>query len=366
MEIKNLFGGIYLGKKVVVTGHTGFKGSWLVYWLEQMGAKVYGIALEPPTQPNHISKLDLSLSSTIQDITIKDKLESILAGINPDIVFHLAAQPLVRLSYDQPVDTFLTNIMGTVNVLDACRNIDNLKAIVVVTSDKCYKNREWLWGYRENEAMGGKDPYSASKGCAEIITASYRHSFFHPDRYGKEHQVLIASGRAGNVIGGGDWAMDRIIPDMIKAASTEGTIFLRYPGATRPWQHVLEPLSGYLMLGWRLLEGKKEFSGAWNFGPGPDHNVSVLELVQEAASVWPSIRFDFEKNPQPHEAGFLMLDSTKAQKLLEWIPVWNFQTTVQQTIQWYQEFYDNNKTRTSTDLIKYVDDAHQKSLLWTM
>jgi CDP-glucose 4,6-dehydratase len=366
MEMKTLFGGIYKGKKVLVTGHTGFKGSWLAYWLGQMGADVFGIALEPPTQPNHISNLSLNLKSTILDINDKDKLEDVLVEINPDIVFHLAAQPLVRLSYDQPYETYLTNIIGTVNVLNACRKADNLKAIIIVTSDKCYDNKEWIWGYRENEAMGGKDPYSASKGCAEIVTASFRDSFFNPDTFGDKHHVLIASGRAGNVIGGGDWAQDRIVTDMIKAASTGGTIFLRYPNATRPWQHVLEPISGYLMLGWRLLEGRKEFSGAWNFGPDDDHNVPVLELVKEATSVWQSIKYDFEKSPQPHEAGFLMLDSTKAKKLLKWSAVWSFKTTVQQTIHWYQEFYNNKQVLTMTNLEKYIGDAHKKGLAWTM
>jgi len=365
MEIKKLFGGIYAGKKVVVTGHTGFKGSWLVYWLERMGAEVYGIALDPPTEPNHISLLGLKLRSFIQDINEKEKLAGILKEINPDLVFHLAAQPLVRLSYDQPTETLMTNVMGTVHVLEACRNLDKLKAIVIITSDKCYDNKEWLWGYREDEAMGGKDPYSASKACAEILTASYRHSFFNPDKYGDTHQVLIASGRAGNVIGGGDWAMDRIVTDMVKAASTEGTIFLRYPKATRPWQHVLEPLSGYLMLGWRLLEGKKEFSGGWNFGPDADHNVSVLELVREAAAAWPSLHFDFEKKPQPHEAGFLMLDSTKAKKLLEWAPVWSFSDTVKNTIQWYQAFYAGEKLQTAANLENYILDAQKNSIPWT-
>lgn len=366
MEITATFGGIYQGRKVLLTGHTGFKGSWLAWWLHRLGAEVHGLALPPETDPAHIQLLDFPVHSIIQDINDKAGLEKAMTAVEPEIIFHLAAQPLVRLSYAQPVETLMTNIMGTAHVLEAARKLKNLKAIVIITSDKCYDNREWLWGYREDEALGGKDPYSASKGCAEIITASYRNSFFNPETWQKDHQVLVASARAGNVIGGGDWAADRIVPDMVKAASGGETVYLRYPGATRPWQHVLEPLSGYLNLGWKLLAGEKEYAEAWNFGPESTNNVSVLELVRGAAKVWDEIRYDFNREPQPHEAGFLMLDSTKAKKRLAWSPVWDFQETLGVTIGWYMNYYRDRKLNTASDLERYVRDAHKKGIAWAI
>ncbi len=366
MEINHLFGGTYRGRKVLITGHTGFKGSWLAYWLNRMGAEVHGIALEPDTNPAHFSLLDFPCHSSIVNINDKELLATRIKEINPEIIFHLAAQPLVRLSYEQPLETLMTNIMGTAHVLDATRNLESLQAIVVVTSDKCYDNKEWIWGYRENEAFGGKDPYSASKGCAEIVTASYRNSYFNPATWGQDHHVLMASARAGNVIGGGDWAMDRIVPDMVKAASAGEKVYLRYPGATRPWQHVLEPLSGYLCLGWQLLEGKKEFAEGWNFGPDQSNNVSVLELVKAANEVWNDIQFDFNREPQPHEAGFLMLDSSKAKKLLKWNPVWGFQETLSVTINWYKSYYTQNQVDTQNDLEHYIAGAIEKKILWAM
>ena len=286
--------------------------------------------------------------------------------INPEIIFHLAAQPLVRLSYEEPYQTYLTNVMGTVNILEASKSLNNLKAIVVVTSDKCYENKELVWGYRENEAIGGKDPYSSSKGCAELVTAAYRHSYFNPGSYGKDHQVLISSARAWNVIGGGDWAADRIVPDIIKATKENKEVILRYPGATRPWQHVLEPLSGYLALGCRLLEGKKEFAEGWNFGPNFENNVTVLELVKEAQKSWDKIKYDLDKNQHPHEAGYLMLDSSKATKLLQWEPVWNFVRTVEHTITWYKEFYEKGSVKTDNTLMNYIIDAQSKSIQWCL
>ncbi len=365
MEISHLFGGIYKGKKVLITGHTGFKGSWLAYWLHRLGAEVHGIALDPPTDPDHFSSLKLPIDSSITDITHKEELEAVITRIDPGIIFHLAAQPIVRKSFEQPYETYMTNIMGTVNVLDVCRKLPSVKALVNVTSDKCYDNREWIWGYREDEPMGGKDPYSSSKGCSELVTAAFRHSYFRPDMFGNTHHLLIASARAGNVIGGGDWAADRIVPDLVKAAASKTTLFLRYPGATRPWQHVLEPLSGYLTLGWKLLEGNSGFAHGWNFGPDIRNNVAVIDLVKEAASVWPSLQFDFEKKPQPHEAGYLMLDSTMAKKILRWEPVWDFRTTVKRTIEWYLGYYENSFINTAADLENYISDATEKSLPWT-
>ncbi|KUO61696.1 CDP-glucose 4,6-dehydratase [bacterium BRH_c32] len=359
LVIDKLFGGIYKNKKVLITGHTGFKGSWLALWLQRMGAQVYGLALEPETNPNHYSLLNLQIESSIQDINDFDQVNKIVKRIKPDIIFHLAAQPLVRLSYLDPVNTFQTNVMGTVNILQACRNVPNLKAIVIITSDKCYENKEWIWGYRENETMGGRDPYSASKGCTELVVSAFRESFFdQPD------MPLLSSARAGNVIGGGDWAKDRILTDLVSATSNAESLFLRYPHATRPWQFVLEPLSGYLTLGWRMLEGKKGFDGAWNFGPNKENNVSVIELVQEAKKNWDEIKYDVDRENHPHEAGFLMLDSTKADKLLNWRPVWGFSKTVKHTIDWYKEFYQNNKIISDEILLKYIHEATNQELIW--
>ncbi|MHC1706500.1 MAG: CDP-glucose 4,6-dehydratase [Bacteroidales bacterium] len=365
MGISGLFGGIYKGKKVLLTGHTGFKGSWLLYWLTSMGAEVKGISLEPATDPAHIVLLEMPHTSEILTINDREKLEEAVVSFNPDIIFHLAAQALVRASYEDPAATFMTNVMGTVNILDISRKLKDLKAIVVVTSDKCYDNKEWIWGYRENDPMGGKDPYSASKGCAELVTAAYRHSFFNTRDYSEKHQVLLASARAGNVIGGGDWAADRIVPDIVRAVTSGETLFLRYPNATRPWQHVLEPLSAYLMLGWKLLEGKKEFAEAWNFGPDIHNNMSVRELVQEAALLWPALKYEVRAGDFPHEAGYLMLDSAKAKKLLEWNTIWDFPQTIQYTINWYREYYENNSVQTDHDLMWFIEDARKKALPWT-
>lgn len=365
MEMNGLFGGIYQGTRVLVTGHTGFKGSWLAYWLQRMGAEVYGIALDPPTEPNHLSLLDLNIHSVIGDITSKEWFDGEVRRINPAIIFHLAAQPLVRLSYDQPYQTYLSNVMGTVNVLDAARHCSNLKAVVIVTSDKCYENREWVWGYRENDPMGGNDPYSSSKGCSELVTAAFRHSFFHPTAFGKSHQVLVASARAGNVIGGGDWALDRIVPDLVRAASTASVLRIRYPHATRPWQHVLEPLSGYLMLGWRLLQGRAEFAKGWNFGPEITSNVPVIELVEKAKTIWAEVQVETGEAPKLHEAGVLMLENTQAKKELHWFPVWDFGSTVEKTIAWYQSFYQGQGIRTNGDLEQYVKEAGKKAAPWT-
>jgi len=361
MEINKLFGGIYKDKKVLVTGHTGFKGSWLALWLKQMGADVYGLALDPPTKPSHIDLLKLDIKTYNQDICDLARIKNILEEVNPNIIFHLAAQPLVRLSYQDPVTTYMTNVMGTVNILEASRNLSNLKAIVVITSDKCYDNKEWLWGYREIEAMGGKDPYSSSKGCAELVTAAYRNSFFNSS----VSNVLIASARAGNVIGGGDWAADRILTDIVTSASNSSSVFLRYPESTRPWQYVLEPISGYLTLGWHLLMGKIEFAEGWNFGPNAENNVSVLELVKETKKSWDKVSFDFDKTKHPHEAGFLMLDSTKAIKLLHWQAVWGFKKTVEKTICWYKYFYENKEVASVASLIEYIVDAQKKEIPWS-
>jgi len=330
-----------------------------------MGADVYGLALDPPTQPNHFDLLNLNIKSYIQDICDLEKVKDILNKVNPDIIFHLAAQPIVRLSYHEPVNTYMTNIMGTVNILEASRFLPNLKAIVVITSDKCYENNEWVWGYRENEPMGGKDPYSSSKGCAELVTAAYRNSFFNAPLKDSGNRVLIASARAGNVIGGGDWATYRILTDIVTTASNSSSVYLRFPGATRPWQYVLEPLSGYLTLGWHLLMGKSEFSESWNFGPNAENNVTVLDLVKKAQKSWKKVSYDIDNGDHPHEAGFLMLDSSKAIKLLRWKAVWGFEKTVEKAISWYRNFYENNEISTDETLIEYVLDAQKKEIPWS-
>ncbi len=359
--MNNLFGGIYKNRRVLITGHTGFKGSWLSYWLNKMGANVFGISLEPPTKPNHYDLLDFEIESYIQNINNFNETKKIIQKINPEAIFHLAAQPLVRFSYQEPIMTFATNIIGTANILECARNLTELKAVVVVTSDKCYENNEWVWGYRENEAMGGKDPYSASKGCAEIVTSAYRNSFFS-----QSGSALIASARAGNVIGGGDWAKDRILTDIVTAANKKESVFLRLPNATRPWQYVLEPLSGYLTLGWQLLEGKRFAADSWNFGPNNESNVTVRELVNEATKHWVNIKFDFDKGEHPHEAGFLMLDSSKAAKLFNWKPVWEFKDTVKYTIDWYKAFYETDQILSDAVLRSYVSDAKKKNIPWSL
>ena len=259
MVMQNLFGGIYKDKTVLVTGHTGFKGSWLAYWLSRMGAKVVGYSLEAPTQPNHIALLRMDMVSVTGDIRDMEKLDAAFQTHQPEIVFHLAAQPLVRRSYEDPVETYETNVMGTLKVFEACRK-HAVKAIVNITSDKAYENKEWVWGYRENDPMGGYDPYSASKGCADLLANSYRSSFFNPETYKKTHRTLLASCRAGNVIGGGDWAKDRLMTDIMLSVSQGKKVNIRNPHATRPWQHVLEPLSGYLHVGQKLLEEKVQFA----------------------------------------------------------------------------------------------------------
>lgn len=365
--MKNIFGGIYRGKKVLVTGHTGFKGSWLTKWLQLLGADVYGISLAPPSVPNHISLLQLNVSSQEIDIRDLDKLKTAIASIGPEIVFHLAAQALVRASYSDPIGTFTTNVIGTVNLFEACRNCDTVKAIVNVTSDKCYENKEWVWGYRENDPLGGFDPYSASKGCSEIVTASFRNSFFNLKNYSTKHQILLASGRAGNVIGGGDWAEDRLVPDMVRAAAENVAVMIRSPRSTRPWQHVLEPLSGYLTLGWKLLENKPEFADAWNFGPGPESNLSVEELFIRSKKYWGKLNYSHDGNNNGlHEAGLLMLDCSKANCLLKWRPVWNLEKTLETTFLWYKKYYEDKELMTVSDITCYVSDATKQNQVWTI
>jgi len=367
VNMNSLFGGIYKDKKVLITGHTGFKGSWLSQWLKLCGAEVYGYSLNPPSVPNHFDLLKPDVNSHTGDVRDLSALQNFFRKVKPDIVFHLAAQALVRPSYNDPVETFTTNITGTVNVLEACRKTDSIKAVINVTSDKCYENKDWLWGYRENDPMGGFDPYSASKGCSELVTASYRNSFFNLKQHGKSHNILLASARAGNVIGGGDWATDRLIPDMIKAAASKLPMIIRNPESTRPWQHVLEPLSGYLMLGWKLLENKMEFADGWNFGPDLKSNLSVNEVVGISKNFWEEIKIEYSDDiSNQHEANVLMLDCSKARKLLKWEPLWEIEKTLKKTVDWYKNYYRHGKILTLTDIADYVNDSSEKKLSWAV
>lgn len=338
----------YQGKRVLVTGHTGFKGSWLCEWLLKLGAEVHGFALNPPTRTALFEQLELAkriARHQIGDIRDAAALRDFVAETRADYIFHLAAQPLVRLSYEQPVETFSTNVMGTVHLLDAVRLAKQNCAVVAVTTDKCYENREWLHAYREEDAMGGHDPYSASKGAAELVIASYRRSFFH------DHGIRLASARAGNVIGGGDWAADRIVPDCVRALQGNEPIPVRNKVATRPWQHVLEPLSGYLLLG-TALKGNtalpfppETYASSFNFGPALTSNRTVADLVQEVLLHWPG-RWEDRSDPRaPHEAVKLNLATDKAFHLLNWQPRWDFSTTVEKTIAWYH----NSTHWTSTE-----------------
>jgi len=345
----------FKGKKVLITGHTGFKGSWLAQWLEMLGATTYGIALKPDTQPNHYELLDLQIQSIILDIRHFKEFKTNLNKIDPEVIFHLATQPLVRESYKQPLLTLETNVLGTANLLEAARSLKNLKAVVVVTTDKCYENKEIDYAYRETDPLGGYDPYSASKACAELVVSSFRNSFFNLDEYGKSHQVLIASARAGNVIGGGDWAPDRLVPDIIRAIVDKKELFIRYPHAIRPWQHVLESLQGYLCLVEKLLKGEKSFAGAWNFGPADQHVASVLNVVKTIQTIWPEFKYKVQNNLEPHEAHFLKLNSQKAHLQLNWKSRWGFQEAIGKTVEWYKEFYEHKHFLTSRQITEYMD-----------
>ncbi len=347
----------YNNKRVLVTGHTGFKGSWLCLWLQKLNAEVAGYALQPPSKPYHFELLSLKMQATHGDVRDRDKLAAAIRTYRPHIVFHLAAQPLVRYSYAHPVETFETNVMGTINLFEACRKVDSVAAIVNITSDKCYENKEWDRGYRENDPVGGHDPYSASKGCAEIVTASYRNAFFPIDRYKQTHRTLVATARAGNVIGGGDWGADRLVPDIMTAASRKEKVLIRNPQAIRPWQHVLEPLSGYLLLGQRLLNGEKVFSGAWNFGPRDDEHKEVIAVVKQLQEFWSEIRYATKSDQSgPHEANLLKLNCSKAYSELAWHPVWDGEATFRKTAEWYQRHYESNQVCSRKQLDAYLED----------
>ena len=333
------------GKRVFLTGHTGFKGGWLSLWLQAMGAEVHGYALRPPTETNIFTVAQVGqgmASSVIADIRDGGQLRSAMNLANPEIIFHLAAQPLVRYSYSHPAETYEVNVMGTVNMLEAVRATPGVKAIVNVTTDKCYENREWVWGYRENEAMGGFDPYSSSKGCAELVTSAYRQSFLAPAG------IALASARAGNVIGGGDWAADRLIPDFLRAMDAAETLNIRSPQSTRPWQHVLEPLSGYLTLAERLYADGQTFAEGWNFGPSDEDARPVRWIVERMAEMREDVRWQCDETPQPHEANYLKLDSSKAHGRLGWQPRWRLKTALQKTLDWHKAWRNGEDMRQVT------------------
>ena len=320
------------GKRVFVTGHTGFKGGWICLWLKHLGVEVTGYSLEPATVPSLFEAADVGegMQSIIGDIRDHAKLSKAISESKPDVVIHMAAQPLVRYSYAQPVETYEVNVMGTVHLLEGVRSTPSVKAVVNVTTDKCYENREWVWGYRENEAMGGVDPYSSSKGCAELVTSAYRQSFFEPAG------IALASVRAGNVIGGGDWATDRLIPDFLRAMDAGETLNIRSPQAVRPWQHVLEPLSGYLMLAEQLYSNGSSFAEGWNFGPSDDDSRTVSWIIERMAEMRKDINWQCDEAPQLHEANLLKLDSSKARGQLNWQPLWRLQTALQKTLEWHE------------------------------
>ncbi len=335
----------WCGKRVFLTGHTGFKGGWLSLWLQDMGAEVHGYALQPPTESNLFTVAQVAkgmASSVIADIRDADRLRLAMQSTNPDIVLHLAAQPLVRYSYTEPAETYAVNVMGTVHVLEAVRATTGVKAVVNVTTDKCYENREWVWGYRENEAMGGFDPYSSSKGCAELVTSAYRQSFLEPAG------IALASARAGNVIGGGDWAADRLIPDFLRAMDADEVLKIRSPQSTRPWQHVLEPLSGYLELAKRLYVDGMSFAEAWNFGPKDEDARSVRWIVERMAEMRKDVIWQCDETAQPHEANFLKLDSSKAHSKLNWQPRWRLKTALQKTLDWHGAWRNGADMRSVT------------------
>lgn len=346
------------GKKVFLTGHTGFKGSWLSLWLQNMGANVKGFSLVPPSQPSMFKELNIEagMESEIGDIRDYKVLRKSIEAFKPEIVIHMAAQPLVRLSYSEPVETYHTNVMGTVHLLDAIRHVGGVKAVVNITSDKCYENKEWPWGYREDEPKGGYDPYSNSKGCAELVADAFRNSYFNNKNY-EVHGCALASVRAGNVIGGGDWADDRLIPDMIRAFENGQTVKIRNPHAIRPWQHVLEPLSGYLLTAQLLWDQGSTFAEGWNFGPNEDDAKPVEWIVERLTKCWGGgASWCLDGETHPHEAGYLKLDCSKAKMKMGWKPRWHLNETLQRIAEWHKAFLagQDMKAYTLNEIEEYI------------
>ena len=349
------------GKRVFLTGHTGFKGSWLSLWLQSLGAELHGFALQPPTDPSLFAEahVESGMTSVIGDIRDPSAVQNAMAAARPEIVIHMAAQPLVRLSYAEPVATYATNVMGTVHVLEAARHTPSVRAIVNVTTDKCYENKEWVWGYRETEPMGGHDPYSNSKGCAELVTSAYRRSFF------RDGGVGLASGRAGNVIGGGDWAADRLIPDILRAFERDEAVMIRNPHSTRPWQHVLEPLSGYLTLAQLLWEHGAEFAEGWNFGPREEDAQPVRWIVEHLVARWePRASWQLDGGDHPHEAHYLRLDTSKARSRLGWRARWDLAEALKHVVYWHQAWLAKQDVQALClqQINHYTQDMNRTSL----
>tara|TARA_B100001142_G_scaffold141577_1_gene142802 strand:+ start:2825 stop:3913 length:1089 start_codon:yes stop_codon:yes gene_type:complete len=360
-----MFDDFYRGKKVLVTGHTGFKGSWLSAWLVNLGADVIGYSLDVPSEPSLFEDIRLfeKITDIRGDIRDLDSFKQVLNNHNPDLIFHLAAQPIVRLSYDDPVETFTTNAIGSMNVLEATRGKESIQSLVMITSDKAYKNVEWIWGYKEDDRLGGEDPYSSSKGCAELIFHSYVNSYF------KDNDTLakLATARAGNVIGGGDWAKDRIVPDIVRSFSKDEVLSIRAPNATRPWQHVLEPLSGYLTLAKMQIKRESLNHESFNFGPRQDVNQNVLRLVEEFSKYWDSGSWKVHENNAKPEAGLLKLNCDKAQAMLDWRAILSFEETIKFTGEWYKTYFEEEVDLygfTISQINDYSQKAKKQGLKW--
>lgn len=354
------FGGIYSNRRVLVTGDSGFKGSWLTLWLQSLGAQVSGVSLEPDTKPSHSDLLNLNTRTFRGDITNINWLRQCIETAEPEVVFHLAAQSLVRRSYRDPLQTWQSNLIGTVNLLEACRHQDSVRAIVLITTDKVYKNEERDRGYHETDRLGGYDAYSASKACCELAIDSYRSAFFSA----RKPIALLASVRAGNVIGGGDWAEDRLIPDIARATTSGQVAEIRSPYAKRPWQHVLDCLSGYLMLGQRLWSNDTACATAWNFGPEPAGNRTVLDVLQAMKLYWPEMSWRVTQVPQPHECSLLYLDNSQAKSLLGWKPVWDLEISLEKTAVWYRAFAESKQLLSLVQLEDYVRSAQLADCAW--
>ena len=361
MHLKNLFFREFWGnKKVLITGHNGFKGSWLSLLLTSLGAEIYGISLENKDPNSLYNTLHFwnGKNEEVIDIRNFEKINNAIKNISPDIIFHLAAQPLVRESYLNPVDTWSTNVMGTISILEAARSLKRKTIFIGITTDKVYQNKEWIYGYRENDRLGGNDPYSSSKAASELAMHSWKKSF------ASNTKLIISSARAGNVIGGGDYAKDRIIPDIIRSYKNDNILNLRNPNSTRPWQHVLEPLSGYLLLGQLLFQNKKEYAKPWNFGPSLSSNITVRELVDIVKKHWKHIEVEYE-SPKNEETKHLILDSSKAYNKLKWQPVWGIDSTINYTIEWYKNYYEKEIVKTEEQIDIFTQDAVKNKIIWT-
>jgi CDP-glucose 4,6-dehydratase len=347
------------GKRVFITGHTGFKGSWLSLWLHSLGVQVKGYALNPPTSPSlfNEAKIDLIIESQINDIRDQDALYESMMAFNPDILIHMAAQPLVRYSYDAPIETYEVNVIGTAKVLEVARSCANLKAIINITTDKCYENDNRTQGYKEDDSMGGYDPYSSSKGCAELVASAYRRSFL------QDQGIGIASVRAGNVIGGGDWADDRLIPDILRSFEKNKPVIIRNPKATRPWQHVLEPLSGYLVLAQKIYRNQEKYAEGWNFGPNEQDVRPVAWILDKVIDKWPESSWELDLGSNPHEAGFLQLDITKAKSKLGWKPVWGLGYTLEKIVNWHKAWLNKEDMQIVclSEIKDYMEDMNNEN-----